>query len=90
MFDYEISKRLVPPAELKTIARLERFTERRGEPLINKDLNPETLGSEVGALGFELLENLSPAQQHARYFTNRHDDLRPLAAAYFAHFRVTG
>ena len=90
VFDYGISKRLLALGDVATLERLERFTQRRGEPLIDKHLDPETLASEVGALGFELLENLSPEEQKARYFTNRCDDLRPLAWSYFAHFRVTG
>jgi len=90
VFDYGISKRLLALGDVATFERLEQFTQRRGEPLIDKHLDPETLGSEVGALGFELLENLAPEEQKARYFTNRCDDLRPLAWSYFAHFRVTG
>jgi hypothetical protein len=52
-------------------------------------LDPQTFPQEVCKLGFELIENLSPREQGARYFSGRTDALRPLAAAYFAHFRVT-
>lgn len=90
VFDYVIAKRLLAPDELKVLEELERFTRQRGEPLIEKDFDPEILPSEVSRLGFDLLENLSPAGQMARYFADRSDGLCPMPGSYFAHFRARG
>ncbi len=49
--------------------------------------DPKTFPREVCNLGFELVENLPPEEQEARYFQNRTDGLRPMGS-YFAHFRM--
>ncbi len=86
--DYGIPRRLFSGEALAVSRKLRRFTDRRGEPLIDNDFDPERFPAEVCALGFELVENLSPAQQKERYFANRSDGLVPLQASYFAHFRA--
>lgn len=88
VLDYGISIELLGPADRSTVQKLRNFTARRGERLISQ-FDPGTFPQEVCALGFELIENLSPTDQAARYFTGRTDDLRPLASAYFVHFRVS-
>ena len=65
---------------------IERRVARMGEPLVTF-FDPETFPREVCNLGFELVENLPPEEQEARYFQNRTDGLRPMGS-YFTHFRV--
>ena len=64
-----------------------RFTERRGEPLISF-FDPKTFPKEISDLGFELLENLSPREQEARYCSERKDYNRTLPTCYFAHIQL--
>lgn len=68
------------------VEKLKRFTARSGEPLVGA-LPPERMPEILGEIGFELLENLSAAQQEERYFANRGDVLRPMPASFFAHAR---
>lgn len=87
VFDYAIPRECLDPEDLPMIEELERFTARRGEPIISL-FDPETFPQEVCELGFELIENLSPNEQESRYFNGRSDGLRPMPSSYFAHFRV--
>jgi methyltransferase (TIGR00027 family) len=89
IFDYAIPDELVDLAELPAIVAVRRFAARRGEPIITS-FDPRTLPDEMRDLGFDLVENLSPAEQKARYFANRADGLYPLASTYFVHLRVRG
>jgi O-methyltransferase involved in polyketide biosynthesis len=50
--------------------------------------DPRTLAEELAALGFELAEDLDPAEQHARYFLGRADGLRPFQFNHFVHARL--
>ena len=68
------------------LENIERMVAKMGEPLITF-FNPETFPREVCGLGFELVENLSPEEQEARYFQDRTDGLRPMGS-YFAHLRA--
>lgn len=85
---YLIPLELVAPGDRAAVEKAARFAARRGEPFISF-FDPRMFPQEVGALGFELVENLSPLEQKARYFAARTDDLRLLSDAYFAHFRVS-
>jgi methyltransferase (TIGR00027 family) len=87
VFDYDISKEFVDSADLLMIEKVERFTARRGEPLISS-FDPKTFPQEVCNLGFELVENLSPKKQEERYFYGRKDNFRPSPSSYLAHFRM--
>lgn len=87
VFDYQIPDECVDPSEIQVVKKLRKFTARRGE-LLKTCFDPGTLPDEICNLGFELVENLSPEGQKARYFAGRSDDLQPLANFYFAHFRV--
>jgi hypothetical protein len=49
--------------------------------------DPETLPREVCNSAFELVENLPPEEQEARYFQDRTKGLRPMGS-YFSHFHV--
>lgn len=84
---YLIPAELVEPDDRATVQKVARFATRRGEPFISF-FDPRTFPKEACALGFELVENLSPQEQRVKYFAGRTDDLRPLSDAYFGHFRV--
>jgi methyltransferase (TIGR00027 family) len=87
VFDYSIPDMLLDSIELKKFNKIRRSVSRVGEPMITC-FNPESLIADMEGLGFELIENLSPKEQKARYFANRKDGLLPSGASYFAHFRV--
>lgn len=87
VFDYSIPDTLIESAELKKFNKIRRSVACVDEPMITC-FNPDSLVSDMEGLGFELIENLSPNEQKARYFANRKDGLIPSGASYFAHFRV--
>jgi methyltransferase (TIGR00027 family) len=86
VLDYSISRELIEPSYLDVYDKASRFVARRGEPLIENNFDPQTFPSEVCSLGFELIEQLSPKEQEARYFVGRKDDLINMGGFYFAHF----
>jgi methyltransferase (TIGR00027 family) len=87
VFDYGIPDELLSIQDKQVLEKLKRFTARRGEPLIG-NFHPAELEMMIGAIGLELIENVSATDQEKRYFSNRHDGLRPMAASFFAHARV--
>src|SRR5207249_2633770 len=74
VFDYSLPRASVPPEEARTMRRLERFTSRRGEPLISH-FDPEELSNELRLLGYGVVEDLSGAEQRDRYFRGRSDEI---------------
>jgi methyltransferase (TIGR00027 family) len=86
VFDYLIPRDRIGQRDAPVMTRLERFTARRGEPL-SSTFTPEEMESELRQRGFEILENLSPAEQQQRYFTGRSDSLRPFDGWYLMHAR---
>lgn len=86
VFDYLIPRDRIGPRDAAVMARLERFTARRGEPL-SSAFTPEDMERELRRRGFEVLENLSPAEHEQRYFTGRRDGLRPFDGWYLMHAR---
>jgi methyltransferase (TIGR00027 family) len=88
VFDYIIAKEFLREGNREVLEELQRRLERMGEPL-TAFFDPNTFPQEVCNLGFELIENLSPEDQEARYFKGRADGISPInSASYFAHFRV--
>lgn len=86
VFDY-----LLPASELSTsdqsiLERLQRFTERRGEPLASY-FTPSELATMADQCGFEVVENFSPADQAARYFSQRNHNLWPFSGYHIIHLR---
>ena len=87
VFDYLVPDEVLSDSSRRVVQKLKRFTARRGEPLIGA-LHPDTLKEMLASIGLELVENLSAAEQEARYFSGRSDGLRPAAASWFARARV--
>lgn len=83
MFDYRIPGDLVSPTDRRVGARGDRIGRRWGEPQV-PFVRPEGLGNVVGQVAFDVVENLSPAEQEVRYFHGRKDGLRPISHMYFA------
>jgi O-methyltransferase involved in polyketide biosynthesis len=83
VFDYRIPDDLVNPTDRSIVARGDRMAQRSGEPQV-PFVRPEGLANVVGRVGFDVVENLSPAEQETRYFQAREDGLRPISHMYFA------
>jgi O-methyltransferase involved in polyketide biosynthesis len=88
VFDYLVPDEVLSSSDRQVVARLKRFTARRGEPLIG-EFHPAELDEVLGAIGLELIENLSGTEQEKRYFADRADGFKPLAASFFARARVS-
>lgn len=90
VFDYSVPNEMIPASEVEFVRRLERFTVRRGEPMIGK-FAPHELARQVQELGWAVLENVSGEEQGARYFAGYSDPgFRPPASAYLVHLRLEG
>jgi len=50
--------------------------------------DPDEFPGRVSALGYRVLENLSPAQQNERYFANRSDDLGTFSGTYYLRVAI--
>lgn len=87
VFDYLAPVQALAADDAQIVEQLKRFTARRGEPLIG-EFDPDLIAGELRGVGFELIENVSGAEQARRYLANRQDDLVPMGASYFAHARV--
>lgn len=87
VLDIRVSKHFVATDYLATFEKTERFTRKRGEPMIS-DFDPSAFIARAQSMGLKLRESLSPDAQRARYFSSRHDGLIPSPEIYFLHFEV--
>lgn len=87
VFDYGVPDDLQDDTDRRAVARLRRFTARRGEPLVSL-FEPAALCERVSNLGYRVLENLAPAEQNRRYFSDRSDGLRTLSGSYYLRLSV--
>jgi methyltransferase (TIGR00027 family) len=87
LFDYPILEHLIDPSERALTGRIKQGTAQMGEARPAQH-DPRVLIGEVCELGFELVEDLSPAQHRERFFSGRDDDLRPYPEVHIAHFRA--
>jgi len=89
-FDYCVSDEFITEQEDVAVAHVVyEYTSQVGEPH-TAFLNPHTLPNEVGAVGFEVIENISPKQMDERYFIGRSDGLRVATYCYYIHLRNSG
>lgn len=87
VLDIRVSREFVAPDYLATFEKTERFTRKRGEPMIS-DFDPGAFIARVQGIGLKLRESVSPDAQRARYFSARQDGLIPSPEIYFLHFEV--
>lgn len=87
VLDIRVSRQFIATDYLATFEKTERFTRKRGEPMVS-DFDPDAFIARVQSLGLKLHESLSPDAQRARYFASRHDGLIPSPEIYFLHFEV--
>lgn len=80
VFDYLEANAFVPERTAKRVRLMQEATIRAGEPM-KTGFDPAMLAAELGALGFELVENLGPDEIQARYFAGRTD-------GYFAYPQI--
>lgn len=88
VFDYMVPEETLTDADKRLMERAKRFTARRGEPFMGV-FHPDELAKVLRSIGLELIENLSASEQERRYFSDRYDGLRPMAASSFAHARIS-
>lgn len=89
VFDYAVPSDLLDDADRRTVARLRRFTARRGEPIVSF-FDPAVLAERVSRLDYRVLDNLTPAEQNRRYFSDRSDGLTSLSGSYYMRLAVVG
>lgn len=87
VLDYSLPRELLSVTDQLGSRGLARYTRRSGEPLIGQ-FAPPALHAAVEALGWQVVEDLSGADQTSRYFANRSDGLKPTAAAHLLHLRL--
>jgi len=86
VFDYLLPALELSASDKSILEGLQRFTERRGEPLASY-FTPAELATMANQCGFEVVENFSPADQAARYFTQRNHNLWPFSGYHIIHLR---
>jgi len=86
VFDYQVSNEFLDPQDVPSTQAADQATAQRGEPKRSR-LNPLTFLNEVCALGFDLVESLTPKQLEERYIAGRNDLKRVMSLMYYAHFR---
>jgi len=84
--DYRYPQRLVPAAGQALVEQLERFVERRGEPM-RSAFSPEEFAVRMEQIGFVETDHVSPEEQVRRYLQGRHDIPAPPPNFAFALFR---
>lgn len=86
VFDYLLPEHVLDESDGPAMAGLQSFTRRRGEPLASS-FTPEDMEKEVNNRGFEVIENLSPAEQAKRYFAGQNNSLQPFGGYHVIHLR---
>ena len=83
VFDYMDLDAFDPEKVDPRVRLMQAGAEMVGEPM-QSGFDPLTLGSELKTLGFDLAENLGPAEIEARYFKGRADNYHAFAQVHFA------
>ena len=86
VLDYGLTRELLPARALAAGKRLSRIVSHRQEPFLGR-YAPDELHREVKAMGWEVVEDLSGAEQERRYFAGRADGLAPTGGTHFLHLR---
>lgn len=89
-FDYCVFDEFITePEDISGAHRIYERSAQMGEQHISQ-FNPLIFPNEVGAVGFEVIECLTPKQMDQRYFICRSDGLRVATYLYYAHLRNSG
>ena len=70
VFDYRVQTVFIDPAEVDFVLAGDKATAAMGEPK-HSFFNPHTFPDDIEAVGFDMVENLSPRQLTQRYFAGR-------------------
>lgn len=87
IFDYRVPIEFISPEDVDNAQIGWKAGADMGETQF-AFMNPMTFPDEVRAVGFEVVENLSPQQLSERYFSQRNDDLQPMTHHYYIHLRT--
>ena len=87
--DYRYPRRLVPADGQALVEQMDRFVERRGEPMLSA-FSPEEFAAVMGRAGFVETDSVSPEEQVRRYLQGRQDIPAPPPNFAFALFRKEG
>jgi methyltransferase (TIGR00027 family) len=87
VFDYGDTASRRPENRSAGLRSVHEMTEGMGEPLIS-GFDPAELGSELSRFGFELIEDLGPKEQEARFFEGQADGLHAAEFIHVARARV--
>ncbi len=87
VFDYPIAPHLLRLEDRARAEEVSRSTALFGEPRTAKHV-PEELFREVCSLGYQVIEDLSPARHFERYFAGRRDGLRPNPEVHLLQLRM--
>ena len=85
VLDYRYPRRIVPDAGLALVEKMDRFVERRGEPMLS-EYSPEEIDAEMERAGFTAIDHVSPTEQVRRYLQTRRDIPEPPPNFAFALF----
>lgn len=87
VLDYLDAEALMPGRAGRAVQVMRSIVRQTGEPM-KTGFAPAALGKTLGGLGFQLQENLSPADIEARYFQGRADSYHAVEQLHFACARV--
>ena len=88
VLDYSLPRELLPASALAVGKRLSKIVSHRAEPVLGRFV-PADLHHEVKAMGWDIVEDVSGAEQERRYFAGRSDGLVPTGGTQFLHLRRT-
>ncbi len=87
IFEYEVPDALLDAEGQHLEAATRAFATAQSEPWFGV-FDPSRLRAHVDALGFMVIEDVGPAEAHARYFAGRRDGLCTLPFAHLIHAQV--
>jgi O-methyltransferase involved in polyketide biosynthesis len=83
IFDYMDADSFIPERAAKRTQMMHTTARQVGEPM-KTGFDPLTLAADLDRVGFELLENLAPAEIETRFFQGRADDYHAFEHVHFA------
>jgi methyltransferase (TIGR00027 family) len=88
VFDYIVSGALKKVMAKPRSQKISKMVSKLGEPFIGFFEHAE-MAQTLNSVGMELIEDLSPDEQQARYHQGRKDRIKTISRAYFAHAKVS-